>query len=158
VRSQLNDRSLGHTKESEDRHAHMSDSAYIVALVVDPEYGERLGALALDMPGWIADTPTNRSAAEVLWRDAPIEISHTVRRAITTFRVQANEPPEMWAVSVLGDIDLPHGEYSHTPPYSALEVIGAEATGDLREALKEYGLSELEARPQGFRASKPSVA
>ncbi len=136
----------------------MSDRAYSVALVVDPAYGDRLGALAVAMPVWIADTPTNRAAAEALWRRAPSSIPHTASGAITTFQVQPSESRSAWARSILGDIDLHHGEYSHMPPYSALEVIGTEVTDDLREALSEYGLTEVESREDGFRASTPREA
>jgi hypothetical protein len=133
------------------------DSALVVALVVDSEYGARLDALSVAMPVWIADTPTNRAAAEALWRRAPESISHIAPGAITTFRVRLSEPPSAWALSVLGEIDLHHGEYSQTPAYNALEVIGTEATSDLRKALEEYGLSEFKSRAGGFRASAPRV-
>jgi hypothetical protein len=136
----------------------MEDPPYTVALVVDPDFGDRLGALALEMPVWVADTPTNRAAAEILWKRAPLGISHVARGAITTFRVRAGEPPSVWAIEILGDIDLHHGEFSHAHGYSALEVIGTEATSDLRAALRECGLTELESRVGGFRVVAPRVA
>jgi hypothetical protein len=136
----------------------MEDPAYTVALVVDPDFGNRLGALALEMPVWVADTPTNRAAAEILWKRTPVGISHAARGAITTFQVRVGESPSAWAIEILGDIDLHHGEFSHTPGYSVLEVIGTEATSDLRDALREYGLTELESRVGGFRVVAPRVA
>ncbi len=136
----------------------MSDFARSVALVVDPEYGQRLEALAVEMPVWVADTPTNRVAAEALWRRASASISHTSPGAITTFKVDANDSPPLWALSVLGEIDLHHGENSQTPAYNVLEVIGSEVTRDLRDALAEYGLTELQPRVGRFRASAPGVA
>jgi hypothetical protein len=136
----------------------VSESAKFVAVVVDPEYGDRLDALALEMPIWVADTPTNRVAAETIWRRARSTDSHTARGAVTTFRVHQSDSPSDWALSVLGDINLHHGEYSQTPPDNILVIIGAEPTPDLRKALVEYGLSKFESRTGGFRASALGVA
>jgi len=136
----------------------VSASTYTVGLVVDPEYGERLGALAARMPVWIADTPTNRRAAEALRRGAPADLSHAEAGAVTTFRVAAEDSAAARVLGILGMVDLHHGAYSHVPPYGALEVIGAEPTPELRAALAEYGLTELEPRAGGFLASSPRVA
>jgi hypothetical protein len=134
------------------------EGAYTVGLVVDPEFGARLGAQAARMPVWIADTPANRAAAAALRREAPASVPHTAAGAVTTFRVASEESPAEWALRALGDVDLHHGQYSHAPPYGALEVVGAEPTPDLRAALAEYGLTEIEPRPGGFLASRPRVA
>jgi hypothetical protein len=109
------------------------------------------------MPIWVAETPTNRSAAEALWRAAFTGLPATMSGAITTFKVRPSESPSAWALAILGDIDLHHGELSHTPAYSVLEVFGTTVTPDLREALEKYGLTEVESRVDGFRASAPSV-
>lgn len=127
-------------------------------MVVDPEYGDRLDTLAAEMPIWVADTPTNRAAAEAIWRRTPAGLPHTAPGAVTIFGVQLDESPAVWALAVIGDVDFHHGEYSHTPPYTALEVIGTEPTPDLQDALKDFGLTELESRADGFRATSPRVA
>jgi hypothetical protein len=110
------------------------------------------------MAVWVADTRANRIAGKSLSKRTSVGSSHAKRGAITTFRVRMGDPPSAWAINVLGDLDLHHGEYSHTPRYSALEVIGAEATSDLRDALREYGLTELESRDGGFRVFSARVA
>ena len=158
MRSQLNARTLGHTKESTPRRGPLSASVYAVALVVDPEYGPRIETIAATMPVWVVDTPTNRRAAESLRQRAPSDLPHTAPGAVTIFRVQLDESPAAWALAILVDIDLHHGKYSHTPPCTALEVIGTGPTNDLRDALREYGLTDLESRADGFRASAPRVA
>ncbi|HKY29322.1 MAG TPA: hypothetical protein VJM12_15385 [Pyrinomonadaceae bacterium] len=48
----------------------MTESNATVAIVVDPDFGERLLSLANEMPVWIADTSTNRIIAESLWSRA----------------------------------------------------------------------------------------
>ena len=36
-----------------------TEPQYVVGIVVDPQFGERLGELAAKLPVWIADTPVN---------------------------------------------------------------------------------------------------
>lgn len=45
---------------------------YRVFVVVDREYGERLGELAQTGPVWIVDTPANRTNADQRERDLAI--------------------------------------------------------------------------------------
>jgi len=54
----------------------------------------------------------------------------------------------------LDTIDLHHGSYSADPPYSAIEVLGAELTDPIREALKEYGFKKIAATGGGFIAER----
>ena len=136
----------------------MPASVHVVGVVVDPEYGDRLRALASRMPVWIADSDPNRVAVAALRREGPSGLPHTAIGAVTVFDVDQEVSQEAWVLSVLGDIDLHHGEHSHVPPYTALEVFGVEATHDLRVALAEYGLTEIEPRPGGFLASVHRVA
>jgi hypothetical protein len=42
----------------------LATQPYGVAIVIDPNFGDRLGAIAEQMPVWIADTPANRVVAE----------------------------------------------------------------------------------------------
>lgn len=133
----------------------MEDAVYTVAIVVAPEYGDRVGALAARMPVWIADTPSNRAAAERLWRQ------YAARRAradVTTFVVDPDESPEQWCAGVIAAVDLHHGEWSHDPPYGAVEVHGATPNDAVRAALAEYGLTQITRELEGFRASKPDGA
>jgi hypothetical protein len=127
----------------------MSGSEYTVGIVVDATFGERLHALAARMPTWVADTPPNRAAAEAHWRTHPGE-AHT--NGITTFRVDAGLAPEEWCAGILGTVIEHHGEYSHTPPVSILEVIGAQPLEPLVGTLGYYGFTLVSPTPEGFRA------
>jgi hypothetical protein len=127
----------------------MTSSKYTVGIVVDAAFGERLHALVTRMPTWIADTPPNRAAAEAHWRTHPRE-AHP--NGITTFRVDATRPPEEWCADVLGAVIEHHGEYSHNPPVSVLEVIGAQPLEHLVGVLGDYGFTLVSPTPEGFRA------
>jgi hypothetical protein len=72
---------------------------------------------------------------------------------ITVFNPVSTIPVEN-LLGVLGDIDLRHGFYSASPPYSEIEVFGAEATDDVRASLHEYGFVEFEATAEGFVTRK----
>jgi hypothetical protein len=102
----------------------MSASEYTVGIVVDPTFGERIHTLAPKMPLWIVDTPINRAAAESHWRQQPED-------SVTTFKVNPGASPEDWCAGVLGTVIEHHGDYSHDPPVSSLEIIGAQPVGSL---------------------------
>ena len=127
----------------------MSASAYVVAIVVDPGFGERLHSLTGHMPVWVVDTPTNRVAAQAYWQAHPGETHIT---GVTTFRVEPVRSPEEWCTEMLGTVLEHHGEYSHNPPVSILEVFGARPVAELRAALAECGFSDVAATADGFRA------
>ena len=126
------------------------ESAYVVAVVVDPTFADRLSALAARVHVWIIDTPTNRAAAEVVWRDGGGASS--IERGATTFKADQREPADEIVASMLGTIDLHHGEHSHTPPWSVVEVFGANPTPLLVAALSDYGFSHVVSTPGGLRS------
>ena len=136
----------------------MSDSPYRVAIVVDPSFGDQLDALAVRVHVWIADTSVNRPAAERLWAaHPPTGTSRDLESGVTTFRVDSTHSPQEWCAAIVGAVEEHHGEFSHHPPVSELDVYGAPATGVLRAAFIEYGFSEIEVTPAGFRArSRPA--
>jgi hypothetical protein len=92
-----------------------------VAIVFDAAFGSRLFELAARMPVWIVDTPPNLAAVDQ-WRPHPAQ---SEAEGVTTFKVDPKETAEAWCADILYMVDLHHGEYSHDPPYSAIEVIGA---------------------------------
>ena len=132
----------------------MPKATRIVAIVVDPEFGERLLSLAEETPVWIADTPANRSVAEALWSSTGAGVA----RNVTTFKVDPGKTGEDWCLNILSQVDLHHGHYSQSSAYSALDVIGAHLTPELRDALAEYGLTSCAERSGGFRATRSSAA
>jgi len=123
---------------------------YVIAVVLDVNFGERLFQFANGMPVWIVDTSANRAAAEKQWARTPAA-PHT--DGVTTFKVDLNLPAQAWLADVLPMVDLHHGGHSHVP-YDALEVIGIEPDQAVRHALAEYGLTEIRENLTGFTASR----
>jgi hypothetical protein len=124
---------------------------YIVTVVVDPAFGDRLAELPSTVPVWIIESPANRAAVQRAWAGRSSSSTHL--DGVTIFRGEENDAAAS-CKGVLSDIDLHHGAYSHVPPFTGLEVIGAELTPELSAALAEYGLTQLTPRANGFRASK----
>jgi hypothetical protein len=125
---------------------------YTVGLVFDPQFGEDLEALASRMHVWVIDSPANREVAERIWATGA---RGSIERGVTTFGEGApGADREAQCLGMLESVDLHHGEYSHDPPYSVLEVIGVKASPVLRKGLGEFGFQEFTDTPEGFRASK----
>jgi hypothetical protein len=129
----------------------MANAPNTVTIVVDPEFGDRLYAVAKETPVWIVDTPLNRAAAEFVRAQNP---EHRPPSDVTTFQVDRDSTPEEWCANILGAVDLHHGEYSDDPPYTVVEVIGAPLTVKLRQAFSEYELNAFVERAAGFQASR----
>lgn len=116
-----------------------------VAIVVDPDFGDRLSSLADQMPVWIAHTPPNRTMAESLLNRGDSKI--------TTFRVVDDDAAE-WCEIILPQVLLHHGEHSQSPPIDSIEVFGTSATPSLRDAFSKQGFTISSQRPDGFRATR----
>jgi hypothetical protein len=128
---------------------------YALAIVVDPQFGDRLAKLLDRMPVWIADTEMNRAAAAraLASRNQPDQdASHTAIGALTTFTINPAARPDSWCLDILDTVAGHHDRYSHAPGYSALEIYGAEPTPALLTALADYRLTDIAEFPGGFRA------
>jgi hypothetical protein len=128
----------------------MEFSSYKITIVVDPEFGDRLSTLATARPVWIADTATNRKAAERHWREHEHEPD---RGGVTTFRFDPTDTPEDQCAGILETVYRHHGPDADDPPCTVIEVIGARLTSALRSAFGEYGVAYFAERPDGFQAS-----
>ena len=126
--------------------------AYRVFVVLDREYGDRLSELAQTGPVWIVDTPLNRTAAQKIWA---IDPNRSHLDGVTTFKTGDDSSPEDGLINELDTIDLHHGTYSADPPYTVLEVIGAEMTERVKMGLSEFGFNEIQTTAEGFRAVRP---
>jgi hypothetical protein len=131
----------------------MGDAPYIVGLVVDPDYGERLMELASEMHVWVADTPTNTPIAQRIWAETT---EPGIERGVTTFKIADLQDHEGNAMRELENIELHHGQYSHRPPVSVVEVVGVLITPPLKNAFEELGYTIFSETPEGFRATRPS--
>ncbi len=118
-----------------------------VGLVLDPEYGERLGTLIEHMPVWAINSTTNRTTAEWLWEKDP-----GTRRRITLFDVPQWPLNTQEFVAAVASIDLQRAQHS-LRPLRDLEVIGMEIFPDLNGALLEFGFERVETTVSGFKAT-----
>ena len=125
-----------------------------VAIVVDTDFGKSLASIAQRVHVWLCRSPSNTAAAEA-YRSADPEQS--LERGVTTFSVQEHETPEDMLLSVLGDVDLHHGEHSHPPPWDTLEIFGVGPTASVRAALADYGVNAFDTTPYGFKCSRSSL-
>jgi len=124
---------------------------YKVFLIVDPAYGELLATLPPHVPVWVIESDLNTPVVERL-RQKRAEESHL--QGITTFNRKPKLTSEEQAICMLEQVDLHHGEFSATPPYSILLVIGCTATDKMRQELQEYGLWISEITKEGFVATR----
>ncbi len=118
-----------------------------LAVVVDPEYGERMQGLVERMPIWALNSTTNRAAAEWLW-----EKEESTRKRITLFDVPDYPLDTQDFIGVLASIDGERTKHG-APPLQDLEVIGMELFPDLNGALLEFGFQKVETTVSGFKAS-----
>jgi hypothetical protein len=127
----------------------MKTKPYRVGLVLHEDYSSGLPDLAGRMPVWVVDTPSNRKAAQRIWASRPGQ-SHLT--GLTTFKVAADSSAVERCLGELGTIDLHHGEYSASPPYSELEVFGVALTEDVKRGFIEAGFTRFEVTEDGFIA------
>ncbi|MGA2981236.1 MAG: hypothetical protein ABSD76_16725 [Terriglobales bacterium] len=125
---------------------------YRVFVVLDREYGERLSELAAKGPVWIVDAPENRAEAQKLWAAHP---SRSRLDGVTTFKAADDCSREETLIKELDTIDEHHGAYSADPPYTVLEVVGADVSERIKGELARFGFNEFQATPNGFRAVRP---
>jgi hypothetical protein len=130
----------------------MAVSAYRVAIVADPKCGEQLRALAEHMHVWAADTPINRAAAAQLWAATT---SPSIERGVTVFRVNRDQSPDAWVAEILDTVELHHGEHSHDPLMTVLEIHGASLSPRLRSALASAGFTRVVMERGAIVASVP---
>jgi len=126
----------------------MSPEHYTVALVVDRTFGSRLLGLVRRLHVWIVASPENRVAVKKVWDD--VVPRHSLDEGATIFDDDGTRAPDEVAAARLGDIELHHGGYSHSPPLSRLEIYGTGQTPLLLSALEAKGFSVVDDVSGGF--------
>jgi hypothetical protein len=120
-----------------------------VAIVLDPNYAERIVELARECHVWLVKSASNDPVVAVLWKD---DRAYSLEEGVTTF--SSAETPGASFISILETVEEHHGEYSHDPPLSVIEAIGLEPTVAVREELSSYGFSDIELSAEGFVARR----
>jgi hypothetical protein len=124
-----------------------------VAIVVDGSFGNRLAALAERLHVWICGSPANRAAAAAIW-GARSGTAYDIESGVTVFVCSEVEPPDTVLLGVLDTVDEHHGQHSHDPPWSVIEVFGCPPTPKVLDALAHFGALVEEEGPAGFVARR----
>jgi hypothetical protein len=114
----------------------MATVPHKVAIVIEPDFGDRLVPLSRRLHVWVCDTPAKRAAAHTIWGDDPI---YDLESGVTIFEFAPDASRPEVIAAVLDDVDLHHGEFSHDPPWSVIEVIGCSPTESLSAAFAAFG-------------------
>jgi hypothetical protein len=117
-----------------------------VALVLHPDYRDRLRDLAFRLPVWIVDTPENRAAVEDLAHFA-LEWPHV---SMTLVRASTAPAAEEWS-SLVSQLELQQGR-----ALEIIEVIGASLSAAARAAFESAGFRGITETSESFRAKRTS--
>ena len=118
-----------------------------VALVLDPEFGIRLEALAKEMPVWVISSQTNLHAVE-------LARPQLEEGRVTTILTRPDEGPRALLARALYAIDEHHGRTSQSIPYSSLLVHGVSEQMLPSELISELGFKSIITTSEGFIAKK----
>ena len=119
--------------------------------MVDRAFGDGLEELAPRCHVWAVRSPVNEGAAERI--RAAAGGSFSLESGVTLF-APGGGGPEDDCVAILATVEEHHGEHSHDPPLSAVEVHGAEPTAAVRAELDALGFTRVEPAGDGFVASR----
>jgi hypothetical protein len=122
----------------------------VVAVVLDPAFGERLREVAAQYHVWTVPSPDNRRVVEEIWQERK---GLPEGPTVTIWTVAPSATEEGW-LGILEDIETHHGEWSQDPPVNVLEVLGATPNDEIRRALLEYGYRMIAEREGGFTARR----
>jgi len=125
----------------------MDGRPYRVHVIVDPCYAECIRSISPNQPAWVVDSADNRRALQYFRND---QRPPALSADITSFMVDHKAGPEDWLIAELPVIELHHGQLSHVPPYSVLNVIGVRWSERIQQELRRLGFDNHEPTPNGF--------
>ncbi|GAB3405518.1 hypothetical protein GCM10027318_15990 [Massilia agilis] len=122
-----------------------------VALILDPEFGQRIESVAREMPVWVLSSRAN---------DPAVERARSLlgEPDITSFYPPRAGDRTATRAQVLYDIDEHHGCSSSSHPYEELLVFGAGPADFSPETMEELGLEPAGARKDAFVLRKRNAA
>lgn len=123
-----------------------------VALVLERDFGEELISLSEHMPVWIIDSLQNRPVVEKIRNTK----SSGAAEIITTFQAGDLESLEMACERIVQSLDEHHNDYSQTPGYSELMVIGVSLGDVSLKPFLELNFDQFSRTNKGFIAKKHS--
>ncbi len=121
-----------------------------VAIVLDPEFGDRLTDLAKNVHVWAIDSVKNKLAAEHYMDEIKIKcISNEEQKLTLTICHRSKLDSDF-----LDTLEDHHGEYAQNPPWSEIEVIGLALDNQALKLLEGRGFHKFERTSEGFIARK----
>jgi hypothetical protein len=123
-----------------------------VAIVVDDRLAPEVESLARRCHVWAVRTPSMEDVAQRVWTEPTEHESDPLGTGLTLFNADAT--PQESLLSILEAVELHHGEYSHDPAVTTIEVMGVDATDALRQAFATLGFTEIHASKDGFIAQR----
>lgn len=130
----------------------MAKLPYSVSVVLDREFGPRLGEILDTGPVWAVDSPGNRDSAQKPWSEFP-DRDHL--RGVTVFKTATDRSAQQSLIDEIETIEMHHGVYSADPAYTVLRVIGCELQPDIQRALEDLGFDSFSQTDNGFEATRP---
>ena len=118
-----------------------------IAIVVNKDFGEKLIELSKRLHVWICDSENNLPFVKQVWSQ---DKKYSIESGVTKFDVSDNDSAEDIFVNILDDVDLHHGEFSHEPPWSIIEVYGVSVTQRIKSELSRYEEGRFEILEDGF--------
>lgn len=112
------------------------------------DLGSELEGLSERCHVWAVHMPENEAVAQRIWNQ---QGEHSLESGVTLFQPSGRGPEED-CLSIIYTIQEHHGEYSHDPPLTVVEVHGAKATEKVRHAFAALGFGRLKPSPSGFVA------
>jgi hypothetical protein len=118
-----------------------SASEYLVIIVLDPQFGDRIVETGLNHDIWITPSEANRDGAKRLWS---LLESRPDKPLVSMWSAPRDGATETELMGILEDVERHHGEYSHDPPVSALRVIGLPPDARVIACLEAFGYTHVE--------------
>lgn len=132
----------------------MTKSSPRVALILDTEFGKEGTDICKQMPVWIITSELNRPIIDVI-RNSMESVD------VTTFTAKDGETRATTCERIVASLDDHFNEYSQTPGYHELNVIGVPLEEVDTVHLKTLGFIEFISTRSGFitrkRAANPTA-
>jgi|ERR1051325_6965189 hypothetical protein len=125
----------------------MLEQPVTIAIIIDPEYGDRLCEIALTGPVWLTASAINRSAVENYWRTA----GPSAHPVTYWSEPRTGSTEEEW-LGIIDDLELHHSKAWSGPGIAAIHVIGVPLTEEARNAFREFGYQITHVEGLTFRA------
>lgn len=116
-----------------------------VAVVLDPNYGNRLAEMARHLHVWVCASPANKLAVEAVWKESGL---YEAGVGATLFGVCEN--PEEAFLDNLDTIEL------HHPHWESMYIYGLDWTPQVKQVLAEHGVTKFISMTEGFVATRPT--